>query len=177
MNVDPAVPESHREVLIVPFQDHPDNGILHNGFGIEIIGADFNHYRAGLYRGWLRTANKVVIQLPTGRSTLTRFNDAYQRERARLGGHSEAYELARMVVRNRILGNRNCQTYNLELVFPIQRRQLVKSTQSIKKKKKFHRRPQYGHLQILSGGIGLSLAFAAARASRSRAGGFVKMNL
>ena len=118
MNVDPATPEGHREVLIVPFQDHVDNGVLHNGFGIEITGADFRQYRQGRYRAWLRTTNRVVVQLPTARSGFVHEIDNYNRQRHQLGGHSETYEVARMVVRNRILANVARQSYNLELVFP-----------------------------------------------------------
>lgn len=118
MPVDPTKPEGHREVLIVPFQDHVDHGILHNGFGIEIVGADFANYRAGLYRAFLRTSNRVVVQIPTARSSLMRHYDNYVEQRRRLGGHSETYEVARMVVRNRIMARPIRQHYNLELVFP-----------------------------------------------------------
>lgn len=118
LRVDASKPERHREVLIVPFQDHTHNGVLHNGFGVEITGADFTLFRDGLYRGWLTDTNKVVLQIPVGRSSLLRHVDNYQRERNRLGGHSDTYETARMVVVNRINAQEERQTYFLELVFP-----------------------------------------------------------
>lgn len=77
MKVDPAVPEVHREVLIVPFQDHVHNGVLHNGFGVEIIGADYANYRAGFYRAWLKTGNRIVVQLPTVNSGMTDHKESY----------------------------------------------------------------------------------------------------
>jgi len=121
VQVDPSRPEGHREFVLVPFQDHPDNGVLHNGFGIEILGADFNAYREGGYRAWLKSTREVVLQLPVARSTFTTDHSrvSYQAQRQRLGGHSETYELARTVVRNRILGqNTSRRVYFLLLVFP-----------------------------------------------------------
>lgn len=118
ITVDPARPEGHREVIIVPFQDHVDNGVLHNGFGVEVVGADFRLFREGVYRAWLCTSNTIIVQLPTVCSTLIHHVANYTNERQRLGGHSETYEVARMVVRNRILANSARQHYNLEVVFP-----------------------------------------------------------
>jgi len=118
IKVDPSVPESHREVLIVPFQDHTENGVLHNGFGVEVLGADFALYKEGFYKGWLRTPNIMILQVPSVSSSLLCHSDSYTRERSRIGGHSETYEVARQVVVNRILSNAKRQTYTLQLVFP-----------------------------------------------------------
>lgn len=118
MKVDPSLPEMHRKVLIVPFQDHTDNGVLHNGFGIEVLGADFAMYKEGKYKAWLRTTHSVVVQFPTAPSSFLKHVLLYQRERNRLGGHSETYEVARRVVLNRLLANVSRQTYTVEFVFP-----------------------------------------------------------
>lgn len=120
VQVDPSRPEGHREFFLVPFQDIPSHGVLHNGFGIEISGADYNNFREGRYRAWLRNHHEVVLRLPTVRSTmLTPHGHAsYEAQRQRLGGHSDTYEVSRMVVRNRLLANEGRQKYHLLLVFP-----------------------------------------------------------
>ena len=118
--LDPARPEDHREIILVPFQDHPNNGVLYNGFGLEIEGADFSMYRKGHYRAWLRGEHEIVVHLPVSRSSFIdpKSISSYDTQRTRLGGHSETYEVARMVVRNRILSNKSRQTYFLLVVFP-----------------------------------------------------------
>lgn len=116
--MDPARPERHREVLIVPFQDHVDDGVLHNGFGVKVVGADYSLYRAGAYKAWLRSSHEMVIRIPTARSTLLGSYGPYQKERGRIGGHSETYEVARAVVRNRILASTERGYYQLHIVFP-----------------------------------------------------------
>lgn len=107
-------------MLVVPFQDHVDDGVLHNGFGIEVIGADYSLYKEGVvYKAWLVNSHEMVIRLPTARSSfLNRNYRPYEKERTRLGGHSETYEMARMVVRNCILDTCERGYYNLRLVFP-----------------------------------------------------------
>lgn len=106
--------------MLVPFQDHVHQGVLNNGFGIEITGADFTSFRSGRYRAWLRNSHEVVLQLPVARSTfLTETGiTSYQAQRQRLGGHSDTYEVARMVVRNRILAKPSRLVYFVLLVFP-----------------------------------------------------------
>ena len=118
--VDPSNPERHREVISVPFQDHVHNGILHNGFGIEVSGADFNLFERNLYRAWLVGPHEVVVQFPTARNALLGRNAQanYDANRARLGGHSETYEVARMVIRNRIRANAEREYYKILLKFP-----------------------------------------------------------
>ena len=111
---------SHREIVLVPFQDLTSQGVLYNGFGIEIHGADLELFRNGSYRGWLRNGHQMVIQLPTSRgSFLTQEGvDSYARQRTRIGGHANTYEVARLVVRNRMMQNRDRQVYFLLLQFP-----------------------------------------------------------
>ena len=104
--------------MIVPFQDHAHNGVLHNGFGIEVVGADYNHFKAGLYRSWLVDPQSIVVELPTTRSGFMTDYASYQKERTRIGGHSDTYELARRVVLNRILRERARKTYKIKLKFP-----------------------------------------------------------
>ena len=118
--VNPDAPESHREVVLVPFQDLSDNGVLNNGFGIEIHGADMDLFRAGSYRAWLRNGNEMVVSFPASRNSFLSPEGiaSYQAQRQRIGGHSDTYEVARMVVRNRIMSNRDRQLYYLLIRFP-----------------------------------------------------------
>lgn len=111
---------NHREVNLVTFQDYPSNGVLYNGFGIEIHGADFNMYRQGRYRAWLRNPRSMVVELPSSRSTfMTEVGlTSYQAQRQRLGGHAATYETARLVARNRVLAQQARHTYFLLLAFP-----------------------------------------------------------
>ena len=120
VHVDISSPEKHREFLLVPFQDYPSGGILYNGFGVEISGGDFGNYREGRYRAWLKSSHEIVLQLPVARSTLLTQHgiNSYQAQRQRLGGHSETYEVARMVVRNRIQAQGARHVYYLLIVFP-----------------------------------------------------------
>ena len=62
----------------------------------------------------------MVLRVPVARSTLMTEHGmfSYGQQHQRLGGHSETYEVARMVVRNRILANQKRQYYHLLLVFP-----------------------------------------------------------
>lgn len=62
--IDTTYPEKLREIMLILFQDHADDGVLHNGFGIEILGADFNLFKKGYYKAWLVDASTVI---PVGR--------------------------------------------------------------------------------------------------------------
>ena len=60
------------------------------------------------------------MQLPTARSTFltTEGLASYQEQRARIGGHSDTYEVARLVVRNRIMSQTERKSYFLRIMFP-----------------------------------------------------------
>ena len=107
IHVDTSAPEKHREFLLVPFQEHPSSRILYNGLGVEVTGADFENYWKGCYQAWLESSNEMVLQLPTACSTFVTQPgiESYQAQRHRIGGHSDTYEVSRMVVRNQIIGH------------------------------------------------------------------------
>lgn len=118
--INPNKPEGHREFLVIPLSDHNQDGILHNGFGIEIPSASLMLFKNDAYKAWLRNPHEMVLQLPTASFPFLYDTTSYSRERMRLKGHSESYELGRMVVRNRIMDmeHQDRLYYNLLLVFP-----------------------------------------------------------
>jgi len=58
------------------------------------------------------------VQLPTARSSFITGHANYEANRQRLGGHSETYEVSRMVVRNRIIGQLGREFYKIRVRFP-----------------------------------------------------------
>jgi hypothetical protein len=121
MEVDPAEP-CMREFTLIPFKDHIDGGVLHDGFGIE-VSADYHLFKADKYKAWLRSPNEVVVQLPTADTAFLHQYSSYDSTRDKLQvldktKFSETYEVARMVVRNKLLDNMDRQTYKVLLKFP-----------------------------------------------------------
>lgn len=108
---------------MIPFQDHTHDGVLHNGFGVEIT-ADYHQFNLDLYKAWLRSDTEVVVTLPTVDFAFSDAYGSYEQTRDSLNAKqllkqfSSTYEVARMVVRNRINLNAERKSYNVLLKFP-----------------------------------------------------------
>jgi hypothetical protein len=121
MEVDPSE-TSLRELTLIPFKDHIQGGVLHDGFGIEIT-ADYHQFKEDKYKAWLRNSNEIVVQLPSDDTAFLHQFKSYETTRDKLqklakDKYSETYEVARMVVRNKILANKDRESYYILLKFP-----------------------------------------------------------
>jgi hypothetical protein len=123
MEVDPTG-HSLRELTLIPFKDHSFEGVLHDGFGIELT-ADYHQFKADKYKAWLRNENEIVVQLPTEDTSFLEQFKSYEDTLTKLQVKtpkmfSDTYEVARMVVRNKILDSakKDRQVYHILLKFP-----------------------------------------------------------
>jgi hypothetical protein len=110
-------PERNREVKVVEFENVKKDGVLHNGFEIQ-MEVDIRDYINDKYKANLVDKNEILIEMPTVSHAWLHDSDEYNKKVVAFKLHCPRTEEAHTVQRNMILSDESRQKKKILLRFP-----------------------------------------------------------
>jgi hypothetical protein len=117
IKIDVEYPERNGEFKVFAFTDQEKDGVLHNGFEIELEG-DLRFFVDDKYKAHLISGTEILVEMPSVNFSFLYETEQYMEHVTAFNMYYQRTAEARAVTRNMILNDESRQTKFILLRFP-----------------------------------------------------------